>query len=96
MVDVVVGGGCVEGEGNNGGLYIYMYIYVYLYTGGKHETKRKREKEEKKKEKKLEGWIRKVSSAMGRRETKGVRMIGAATCRQIAAPQVLVGEGQRQ
>ena len=58
------------------------------------EKERKRKK--KRKKKKLEGWIRKVSSAMGRRETKGVRMIGAAACRQIAAPQVLVGEGQRQ
>lgn len=58
---------------------------------------REREKERKKrKKKKLEGWIGKVSSAMGRRETKGVRMISAAAYRQIAAPQVLVGEGQRQ
>lgn len=90
MVDVVVGGGCVEGEGNNGGLYIYIYMHIYTQEVNKERKRKKRKK------KKLEGWIRKVSSAMGRRETKGIRMIGAAACRQIAAPQVLVGEGQRQ
>lgn len=44
----------------------------------------------------LKGRVGKVSSAMGRRETEGIRMIGAAASRQVATPQVLVGEGQRQ
>lgn len=65
---------------------------MHIYT----QEVNKERKRKKRKKKKLEGWIRKVSSAMGRRETKGIRMIGAAACRQIAAPQVLVGEGQRQ
>lgn len=77
MVDVVVGGGCVEGEGDNGGLYMYVYIGSNCLIILKRR-------------------VGKVSSAMGRRETEGVRMIGAAASRQVTAPQVLVGEGQRQ
>lgn len=44
----------------------------------------------------LQRRIRKVAGTMSRREAKGVRMIATAASREVAAPQVLVGEGQRE
>jgi hypothetical protein len=43
-----------------------------------------------------EGGVREVASTMGRRQAERVGMIGGAASREVAAPQVLVGEGQRE
>lgn len=41
----------------------------------------------------LQRGVREVTGAMRRRQAEGIRMIATAACREVAAPQVLVGEG---
>lgn len=44
----------------------------------------------------LQRGIREVAGTMSRRKAEGIRMIATAASREVAAPQVLVGEGQRE
>jgi hypothetical protein len=44
----------------------------------------------------LQRGIREVAGTVSRRQAEGVRMIATAAGREVAAPQVLVGEGQRE
>lgn len=44
----------------------------------------------------LQRGVREVAGTMSRRQAEGIRMIATAASREVAAPQVLVGEGQRE